>query len=199
MNRGMASHERERERDTRERRTGDRTDRRISRPSRNSQTSVRSTTVSSGHSGVLMVGPNFRVGKKIGCGNFGELRLGEPTWVLAVLPAIYCIHTAPHHTHSHTHALFQYMFVVYMYACAECQTTRALAYIRLGSPVVVFMLPSIIQSIHLPIASSTPVPIHINLLSLLYRGYVHTRNVFRSSPLYDMYMVWIGNVLVGNN
>ena len=25
---------------------------------------------------VLMVGPNFRVGKKIGCGNFGELRLG---------------------------------------------------------------------------------------------------------------------------
>ena len=24
-----------------------------------------------------MVGPNFRVGKKIGCGNFGELRLGE--------------------------------------------------------------------------------------------------------------------------
>lgn len=29
-------------------------------------------------SGVLMVGPNFRVGKKIGCGNFGELRLGEP-------------------------------------------------------------------------------------------------------------------------
>lgn len=30
-----------------------------------------------GSSGVLMVGPNFRVGKKIGCGNFGELRLGE--------------------------------------------------------------------------------------------------------------------------
>lgn len=28
-------------------------------------------------SGVLMVGPNFKVGKKIGCGNFGELRLGE--------------------------------------------------------------------------------------------------------------------------
>lgn len=24
-----------------------------------------------------MVGPNFRVGKKIGCGNFGELRLGQ--------------------------------------------------------------------------------------------------------------------------
>uniref|UniRef100_A0A182XH63 Casein kinase I n=1 Tax=Anopheles quadriannulatus TaxID=34691 RepID=A0A182XH63_ANOQN len=29
----------------------------------------------SSSSGVLMVGPNFRVGKKIGCGNFGELRL----------------------------------------------------------------------------------------------------------------------------
>ncbi|XP_056664314.1 casein kinase I isoform X6 [Monodelphis domestica] len=32
---------------------------------------------SSSTSGVLMVGPNFRVGKKIGCGNFGELRLGK--------------------------------------------------------------------------------------------------------------------------
>lgn len=31
----------------------------------------------SGSSGVLMVGPNYRVGKKIGCGNFGELRLGK--------------------------------------------------------------------------------------------------------------------------
>ncbi|XP_007460423.1 PREDICTED: casein kinase I isoform gamma-2 isoform X3 [Lipotes vexillifer] len=35
---------------------------------------VRSSGTSSG---VLMVGPNFRVGKKIGCGNFGELRLGR--------------------------------------------------------------------------------------------------------------------------
>uniref|UniRef100_A0A8C1TDB7 Protein kinase domain-containing protein n=1 Tax=Cyprinus carpio TaxID=7962 RepID=A0A8C1TDB7_CYPCA len=32
---------------------------------------------SSTGSGVLMVGPNFRVGKKIGCGNFGELKLGK--------------------------------------------------------------------------------------------------------------------------
>lgn len=32
---------------------------------------------SSTSSGVLMVGPNFRVGKKIGCGNFGELKLGK--------------------------------------------------------------------------------------------------------------------------
>ena len=31
----------------------------------------------SSNTGVLMVGPNFRVGKKIGCGNFGELRLGK--------------------------------------------------------------------------------------------------------------------------
>jgi len=30
-----------------------------------------------GGSNVLMVGPNFKVGKKIGCGNFGEIRLGE--------------------------------------------------------------------------------------------------------------------------
>lgn len=36
--------------------------------------SSRTSSVST--SGVLMVGPNFRVGKKIGCGNFGELRLG---------------------------------------------------------------------------------------------------------------------------
>jgi hypothetical protein len=35
-----------------------------------------SSTTSNSSSGVLMVGPNFRVGKKIGCGNFGELRLG---------------------------------------------------------------------------------------------------------------------------
>lgn len=32
---------------------------------------------SSSNAGFLMVGPNFRVGKKIGCGNFGELRLGN--------------------------------------------------------------------------------------------------------------------------
>lgn len=37
-----------------------------------------SGAASSGSAGsVLMVGPNFRVGKKIGCGNFGELRLGR--------------------------------------------------------------------------------------------------------------------------
>uniref|UniRef100_A0AAZ3P477 non-specific serine/threonine protein kinase n=1 Tax=Oncorhynchus tshawytscha TaxID=74940 RepID=A0AAZ3P477_ONCTS len=36
-----------------------------------------SSRSSGSNSGVLMVGPNFRVGKKIGCGNFGELRLGK--------------------------------------------------------------------------------------------------------------------------
>ncbi|XP_050311449.1 casein kinase I-like isoform X2 [Anthonomus grandis grandis] len=35
------------------------------------------TSSQSSSSGVLMVGPNFRVGKKIGNGNFGELRLGK--------------------------------------------------------------------------------------------------------------------------
>ncbi len=38
---------------------------------------AQSRSASSGSSSVLMVGPNFRVGKKIGCGNFGELRLGK--------------------------------------------------------------------------------------------------------------------------
>lgn len=52
------------------------------RTSRGSGNATRSNVHSSRHSvtsssGVLMVGPNFRVGKKIGCGNFGELRLGE--------------------------------------------------------------------------------------------------------------------------
>jgi len=50
---------------------------RHTRSSRNPVSSnVRGSNPSSS-SGVLMVGPNFRVGKKIGCGNFGELRLGE--------------------------------------------------------------------------------------------------------------------------
>lgn len=76
MNRGMAAHERER--DANKRAGVDH--RRASRPSKTSQSgsSYRSTNVSGSHGGVLMVGPNFRVGKKIGCGNFGELRLGEP-------------------------------------------------------------------------------------------------------------------------
>jgi len=43
-----------------------------------------STSGGGGSSGsnVMMVGPNFRVGKKIGSGNFGELRLGEKTYLL---------------------------------------------------------------------------------------------------------------------
>jgi len=35
--------------------------------------------------GVLMVGPNFRVGRKIGAGNFGELRLGMKSYDKIVL------------------------------------------------------------------------------------------------------------------
>ncbi|GAA6088129.1 casein kinase I isoform X1 [Tachysurus ichikawai] len=50
------------------------------RPVRNTKAAQSRSTHSrpsgSGSSGVLMVGPNFRVGKKIGCGNFGELKLG---------------------------------------------------------------------------------------------------------------------------
>lgn len=44
---------------------------------RSMHTSGRPGQTSSGNTGVLMVGPNFRVGKKIGHGNFGEIRLGK--------------------------------------------------------------------------------------------------------------------------
>lgn len=51
----------------------------VSRSLYNSQKSNPHTTRHSvtSTSNLLMVGPNFRVGKKIGCGNFGELRLGK--------------------------------------------------------------------------------------------------------------------------
>ncbi len=39
--------------------------------------SNRPTSSTTSGSTQLMVGPNYRVGKKIGCGNFGELRLGK--------------------------------------------------------------------------------------------------------------------------
>lgn len=58
----------------RERESDRERDRKVSRPSRGSLHSPRNSSGSG--SGVMMVGPNFRVGKKIGCGNFGELRLG---------------------------------------------------------------------------------------------------------------------------
>ena len=62
-------------------RRGDRSrrdDHRVMGPGRQTRGSASnsSRTSSVSTSGVLMVGPNFRVGKKIGCGNFGELRLG---------------------------------------------------------------------------------------------------------------------------
>lgn len=46
---------------------------------------------SSGSSAVLMVGPNFKVGKKIGCGNFGELRLGRSYDILKVAFQVKCV------------------------------------------------------------------------------------------------------------
>lgn len=54
---------------------GDRA-RKNSRQGRSSVHSPR-TSSNSSSSGVMMVGPNFRVGKRIGSGNFGELRLGK--------------------------------------------------------------------------------------------------------------------------
>lgn len=57
----------------------DKLDDRMARPSGRSSHNPRGS--SSSNSGVLMVGPNFRVGKKIGCGNFGELRLGKPFFI----------------------------------------------------------------------------------------------------------------------
>lgn len=44
--------------------------------SNNSSSNQRPSSTASGGT-QLMVGPNYRVGKKIGCGNFGELRLGK--------------------------------------------------------------------------------------------------------------------------
>ena len=43
----------------------------------NETTTSVSGTTNSGPNAMLMVGPNFRVGKRIGAGNFGEIRLGK--------------------------------------------------------------------------------------------------------------------------
>ena len=59
-----------------QKRDRDRQEDQTRRVSKTSGRGMHSNRQSSGNSGVLMVGPNFRVGKKIGCGNFGELRLG---------------------------------------------------------------------------------------------------------------------------
>ncbi|XP_021933741.1 casein kinase I isoform X4 [Zootermopsis nevadensis] len=65
--------DRERDKDIR-----DESSKRVSRSSAGTRTNMHTSRHSvSTSSGVLMVGPNFRVGKKIGCGNFGELRLGK--------------------------------------------------------------------------------------------------------------------------
>uniref|UniRef100_A0A670ZDG0 non-specific serine/threonine protein kinase n=1 Tax=Pseudonaja textilis TaxID=8673 RepID=A0A670ZDG0_PSETE len=60
-----------------ERRTGK------TNPGRSTHSSRASSSTSA--AGVLMVGPNFRVGKKIGCGNFGELRLGKSMFIFVSL------------------------------------------------------------------------------------------------------------------
>ena len=44
--------------------------------SNETSTSVAGTSSSAAPNAMLMVGPNFRVGKRIGAGNFGEIRLG---------------------------------------------------------------------------------------------------------------------------
>lgn len=49
---------------------------RVTKPGGRGTSSHGGNRQGSSSTGVLMVGPNFRVGKKIGCGNFGELRLG---------------------------------------------------------------------------------------------------------------------------
>jgi len=51
--------------------------RRVSQTSSRTRSNMASRGGPPASSSVLMVGPNFRVGKKIGCGNFGELRLGK--------------------------------------------------------------------------------------------------------------------------
>ncbi|XP_064475028.1 casein kinase I-like isoform X2 [Ornithodoros turicata] len=63
-------------RESKEKETRDEAYRRVSKTGARAMHSQTRPTGSS-NSGVLMVGPNFKVGKKIGCGNFGELRLGK--------------------------------------------------------------------------------------------------------------------------
>ena len=58
----------------------------------------------SSNAAVLMVGPNFRVGKKIGCGNFGEIRLGTK---INVLLYVFCV------GYEHVYIMLQ----KYMLAC----------------------------------------------------------------------------------
>ena len=73
MQRGDRERERERERE----RDRDHRGARKGTGSSSGRTGSHGRSSTGSSSGVLMVGPNFRVGKKIGCGNFGELRLGK--------------------------------------------------------------------------------------------------------------------------
>ena len=65
------------DRDRDRQRSSDEHNRRVTKVTSRGMHSSSGRPGSSSNSGVLMVGPNFRVGKKIGCGNFGELRLGK--------------------------------------------------------------------------------------------------------------------------
>lgn len=79
-----------------------------------------------GNSGVLMVGPNFRVGKKIGCGNFGELRLGKNLYTNEYV----AIKLVRRRTISHFHTFFFFFFLThsrsnrtpisFLLLCATC-------------------------------------------------------------------------------
>lgn len=79
--------DRERDKDTR-----DESSKRVSRSSVGARTNMHTSRHSvSSSSGVLMVGPNFRVGKKIGCGNFGELRLGKSKYSFVTNYIVYVV------------------------------------------------------------------------------------------------------------
>jgi len=70
----MQKTERDREKEREHHRTTNMPSR---KPGSSARTGHGGRSSSGSGSSVLMVGPNFRVGRKIGCGNFGELRLGK--------------------------------------------------------------------------------------------------------------------------
>lgn len=41
------------------------------------------------NTGVVLVGPNFRVGRKIGSGNFGEIRIGKNFRILLLIAVFF--------------------------------------------------------------------------------------------------------------
>jgi hypothetical protein len=77
----------------------------------------------SSSSGVLMVGPNFRVGKKIGCGNFGELRLGKFHCLYSFYFLYFRMARKKKKAFSllHTHILL-YLLILFANTTTHCQT-----------------------------------------------------------------------------